>query len=99
MNWQLAEKLFAGGRIRVEDDGGVEGEGRKLMCLYGWGIARTVRFKSFFFLNRQCGIEKPADLKAGVSLYCKGSKRKGRKLVQDLGVEVIEGKKPMSLQV
>ena len=38
-------------------------------------------------------------MKAGISLYCKGSKRKGRQLKQDLGLEISEGKKPMSQEV
>ena len=51
------------------------------------------------FLYRQSGVERSAEVKGGVSLYCKGSKRKGRKLKQDLGLEITEGKKPMSKQV
>ena len=50
-------------------------------------------------LYRECGIERPAQVKSGVCLYCKGSKRKGVKLVQDLSLEVTEGKKLMILQV
>ena len=34
-----------------------------------------------------------------MSLYYKGSKRKGRKLKQDLGLEITEGKKAMSKNV
>ena len=34
-----------------------------------------------------------------MSLYCKGSKRKGRKLKQDLGPEITEGGKAMSKNV
>ena len=51
------------------------------------------------FLFRQSGVERSAEVKGGVSLYCKGSKRKGRKLKQDLGLEISEGKKPMSKEV
>ena len=36
-------------------------------------------------------------MKSGVSLYCKGSKRKWRKLVWDIGMEVTEGKKLITL--
>ena len=33
-----------------------------------------------------------------LSLYCKGLKWKGRKLFKDLGMEVMEGKNPTTLQ-
>ena len=52
-----------------------------------------------YFLYRQCGIEQPADVKAWVRLYCKGLKRKGRKMVQDIGMGVMEGNKTTTLQV
>ena len=48
------------------------------------------------FLYRQSGVDRSEEIKGGVSLYCKGSKRKGRKLKQDLGLEITEGKKAMS---
>ena len=51
------------------------------------------------FLFRQSGVEQSAEVNGGVSLYCKRSKRKGRKLKQDLGLEITEGKKPMSKEV
>ena len=35
-------------------------------------------------------------MKAGLSLYCNGSNRKRRKLVQDI---VMEGENPMTLQI
>ena len=38
-------------------------------------------------------------MKGGISLYFKGSKRKGRQLKQDLGLEISEGKKPMYQEV
>ena len=51
------------------------------------------------FLYRQSGIDRSEEIKGGVSLYCKGSKRKCRKLKQDLGLEISEGKKAMSKAV
>ena len=51
------------------------------------------------FLYRQCGIERPIEIKDGLALYCKGSKRKGRKLKQSLGLVISEGKKAMSREV
>ena len=38
-------------------------------------------------------------MNAGVSLYCKITKRKGRRLGQDLGMELTDGKKLLTLQV
>ena len=51
------------------------------------------------FLFRQSGVERSEAVKGGVSLYCKGSKRKGRKIKQDLGLEISEGKKHMTKSV
>ena len=51
------------------------------------------------FLYQQSGIEQSEEVKGGVRLYCKGSKRKGRKLNQDLGLEIMEGKKDMPKEV
>ena len=51
------------------------------------------------FLFRQSGVERSEAVKGGVSLYCKGSKRKGRKIKQDLGLEISEGKKHMTKAV
>ena len=51
------------------------------------------------FLYRQCGLERPIEIKDGLALYCKGSKRKGRQLKQSLGLVISEGKKPMSKEV
>ena len=45
------------------------------------------------FLYIQSGIELSVEVKGGISLYCKESKQKGWKLKQDLGLEIIEGKK------
>ena len=51
------------------------------------------------FLYRQCGLERPNEIKDGLALYYKGSKRKGRQLKQSLGLVVSEGKKAMSREV
>ena len=50
-------------------------------------------------LYRQCGFERPNEIKDGLALYCKGSKRKGRQLKQSLGLVISEGKKAMSREV
>ena len=75
--------------------GVVLGAGRIFLWLYGLGISCT----GVSFLYRQCGIERTVYAKAGLSLYCKYSNRKGRHLVQGIGLEVMERKNPMTLQV
>ena len=50
-------------------------------------------------LYPQSGMERTVEIKDGMSLYCKGSKRKGRQLKQSLGLAITEGKKPMSREV
>ena len=44
------------------------------------------------FLYRKCGIERPEKLKDSISLYCKGSKRRGATLKQQLALNITEGK-------
>ena len=51
------------------------------------------------FLYRQSGFERPAELKNGVSLYCKGSKKLGAELKQKLALKIVEGKYPISKAV
>ena len=51
------------------------------------------------FLCRQFGIERPEKLKDSISLYCKGSKRRGVTLNQQLVLNITEGKRPMSFEV
>ena len=47
----------------------------------------------------QCGIEIPENLKDSISLYCKGSKRCGATIKQQLALKINEGKGPMSFEV
>ena len=51
------------------------------------------------FLYRQCGIEIPAKSKDSISQYCKGSKRRGETLKQQLALKITEGRRPMSFEV
>ena len=51
------------------------------------------------FIFRQCGIKRPDGITDGISLYCKGSKRRGKKLKQELGLDLLECKKPASFEV
>ena len=50
------------------------------------------------FIFIQCGIKRPDAITDGISLYCKVSKRRGNQLKQELGLDLSEGKKPMSLE-
>ena len=47
----------------------------------------------------QSGVKRTPEIKEELSLYCKGSKRKGQNIKQSLGLEISEGKKPMSREV
>ena len=51
------------------------------------------------FIFRQCGIKRPDVITDRISLYCKGSKRRGKKLKQELGLDLSEHKKPTSFEV
>ena len=44
------------------------------------------------FLYGKCGIERPAKLKESISLYCKGSKRRGATQKQQLTLKITEVK-------
>ena len=68
------------------------------------GAGRKLRDNSYsavqrFKKNRKCGVERPEDVKEGISVYYKWSKRKGRKLVHYLGMGVMERKILMALQI
>ena len=64
----------------------------------GGSIYSTIQH-AISFLYRQSGIERLAELKGGISLYSKGSNRKGTQLKQDIGLKISEVKKPMSQEV
>ena len=51
------------------------------------------------FIFRQCEIKRPDGITDRISLYCKGSKRRGKKLKQELGLDLSEGKKTTSFEV
>ena len=88
MNKQLSNKL--------DEEGG--GEKIYVAVRLGGSSYSAVQI-SILYLYRHCGIEQASHVKSGLSLYCKGLKSKGGKLVRDIGLEVTEGKKPMNLQV
>ena len=44
-------------------------------------------------------MKRTTEIKEGMLVYYKGSKRKGRHLKQSLGLVISEGKKPMSREV
>ena len=84
-----------GGGGGVEGAGGGAGGGENFFVAVWLGYI----LYRVSFLYRQCGIERTVYAKAGLSLYCKYSNRKGRHLVQGIGLEVMERKNPMTLQV
>ena len=62
------------------------------------GSTYTQIASSIAFLYREVGIDRPQELKDRVSVYCKGSKRRGRRLKQNLGLKIREGKKELSFR-
>lgn len=79
--------------IDADEDGNVQVAVRLSDSIYT-GIQSAIAY-----LYRQSGIERPQEIKDCLSLYCKGSKRRGRKLKQNLGLKLEEGKKGMKRQV
>ena len=49
------------------------------------------------FLYRQSGCERPEEIKHGLSLYCSGSRRKGKQMKQGLALRLTEGKTKMNI--
>lgn len=97
VNADVARRLAAEEGNEMEGDADAENQVRVAVRL-GDSSYSAVQ-SAISFLYRQSGIERTEEIKGGVSLYCKGSKRKGRKLKQDLGLEISEGKKAMSKNV
>ena len=93
----LANRLAATEGAAVLNRAGVRGK-VKVAVRLGDSSYSAVQ-SGIAFLYRQCGLERTTEIKEGLALYCKGSKRKGRKLKQDLGLAISEGKKPMSREV
>ena len=93
----LANRLAATEGAAVLDRAGVRGK-VKVAVRMGDSSYSAVQ-SAIAFLYRQCGLERPTEIKEGLALYCKGSKRKGRKLKQDLGLTISEVEKPMSREV
>ena len=83
---------------------GVEGDGVGAEVGYIIDVVIRIGDKSWSavksgisFLYRQCVIERPDYVRAGVSLYYKGPNKKWTKLVQNIGMEVTKGNNPMNL--
>ena len=71
MNDQLAGELVADGGSRAEGAGGGAGGGDKIdVTVRLGGSSYSMVQIGVSFLYRQCGIERPAHVRAGVSLYC-----------------------------
>ena len=98
MNRELAVKIVNDGLADVltQNEGGADLEAIVGVAVRLGGSTYSAIQISIYFLYRQSGIERPAELKGGISLCCKGSKRKGRQLKQDIGLEISEGKKQMN---
>jgi len=62
------------------------------------GSACTQIASSTTFLHREAGTDRLQELKDRVSVCCKGSKRRGRRLKQNLGLKMREGKKELSFR-
>ena len=77
----------------TDDNGKVE----VAVCLSDSAYTNVQSAIDFIFI--QCGIKRPDAITDGISLYCKGSKRRGKHLKQELSLDLLEGKKPMSLEV
>ena len=80
-------------------EGAIDDNGKVEVAVRLSDSAYTNVQSAIAFIFRQCGIKRPDAITDGISLYCKGSKRRGKKLKQDLGFDLSEGKKPMSLEV
>ena len=90
-NVQVAQTQKSSGV--ADEDGNVQVAVRLSDSIYT-GIQSAIAY-----LYRQSGIERPQAIKDCLSLYCKGSKRRGKKLKQNLGLKIEEGKKGMKRQV
>ena len=77
----------------TDDNGKVEVE----VCLSDSAYTNVQSEIAFIF--RQCGIKRPDEITDRISIYCKGSKRRGKKFKQELVLDLSVGKKPMILEV
>ena len=75
------------------EEGDIEVTVRRSNSVYT-GIGSAIAF-----LYHKCGIERPAKLRDSISLYCKGSKRRGATQNQKLALKITEGKLPMVFEV
>ena len=91
--------LYGGGGGAEGDGGGSGGRGNIDVSVWLGYISYSLVQIRISYLYRHYDIEWPAHFKAGISSYYKVLKRKGRSLVQYIGLEITEGKKPITLQV
>ena len=80
-------------------EGPTDDNGKLEVAVHLSDIAYTNVQSAIAFIFRQCGIKRPDGITERISLYCKGSKRRGNKLKQELGLDLSEGKKPTSFEV
>ena len=82
ISWKLASK---GGKADPKNDVTSSYEGiyiavHMIQTRYS-GMKRSIKY----FYNK-CGTKRPGIIRPGLSIYCKGLKHKGTKLVQDIGL-------------
>ena len=82
-----------------EDGNGDAAEGDVEVAVRFSNYVYTGIGSAIAFLYRQCGVEIPEKLKDSISLYYKGSKRRGETLKQQIALKITEGKRPMSFEV
>ena len=97
MNQKLEERLATDVGRRVEGAGDGSGFRKKIDTSISLEDISCSSVKSGLKRYRQCGIERPNYVRAGGSLYYKGSNKKWKKLVQNIGMEVTKGNNPMNL--
>ena len=97
VNHKLEERLATYVRRRVEGAGDGSGFREKIDASISLEDSSCSAVKSGLKKYRQCVIERPDYVRAGVSLYYKGPNKKWTKLVQNIGMEVTKGNNPMNL--
>ena len=74
-------------------EGPIDDNGKVEVAVHLSDSAYTNVQSAIAFIFRQCGIKRPDAITEGISLYCKGSNRRGKQLKPELGLDLSEGKK------
>ena len=98
-NRDLYRKLTSeGGRV-VPESGVTSSNERIYVALHMIQSKYSGMKITIEYLYRQCGIEISERITYSLNIYCKELKRKRRKLVQYIGLNVYKGNKPTSFKV